>query len=434
MTVKGTAHPWFVAGMIALAYAVAYIDRQVLNLLVDPIKSSLDFTDVKFSLLQGLAFVAAYVAVGPVCGRLADRFSRRKLLAGAVLTWSLCTMLCGLAVGFWSFFFARAGIGAAESCLVPAGWSLLADYFSAERLPRAMSVVLIGPFIGSGMALVLGGLVLKHVAGGAAIHGETWEPWRIAFVVVGSPGLLLAAMMYAIHEPKRLTALGAEESGYKIRDIAAFLWNDRRFYFAFVGGMALLVVCVFALPAWTPAVLIRAHGGTVGSVGVQYGTATLLAGCLGVLLGPLVSNGLARRFATNAPLLTAMLGGAGACIATLFIPFAQGYWTVLVASATASGFVNLPLPVAAAALQSATPNRMRGVVTSIYAFVLTSVGLGVAPTAVAFVTDRILGDPTRVGVALGSVSALAAFSAVFLLWLAARGQALGLGGGQRLGR
>ncbi len=414
--------------MIALAYAVAYIDRQILNLLVDPIKYSLGFTDVRFSLLQGLAFVAAYVAVGPICGRLADRVSRRKLLAVAVLTWSACTMLCGLAAGFWTFFIARAGIGAAESCLIPAGWSLLADYFSEERLPRAMSVVLIGPFIGSGLALVLGGLVLKRVSGGAGGHGVGWEPWRIAFVVVGSPGLLLAAMMYAIHEPKRLTAMGAEESSYRIQEIGAFLWNDRRFYLAFVGGMSLLVVCVFALPAWTPAVLIRAHGGTAASVGVQYGMATLVAGCLGVLLGPLVSNALARRFATNAPLLTAMLGGAGAFIATLFIPFAQGYWTVLIASATASGLVNLPLPVAAAALQSATPNRMRGVVTSIYAFILTSVGLGVAPTAVAFVTDRIIGDSTKVGVALGSVSALAAFSAVLLLSLAAQGKAIGLGG------
>jgi MFS family permease len=195
--------------------------------------------------------------------------------------------------------------------------------------------------------------------------------------------------------------------------------------------MSLLVVCVFALPAWTPAVLIRAHGGTAASVGVQYGTATLVTGCLGVLLSPLVSNGLARRYATNAPLLTAMLGGAGACIATLFIPFARGYWTVLIASATASGLVNLPLPVAAAALQSATPNRMRGIVTSIYAFILTSVGLGVAPTAVAFVTDRIIGDSAKVAVALGSVSSLAAFVAVLLLWIAARGKAAGLGGQRR---
>jgi MFS family permease len=283
-----------------------------------------------------------------------------------------------------------------------------------------MSVVLIGPFIGSGLALVLGGLVLKHVNVGTGIHGQVWEPWRMAFVIVGLPGLVLASLMFAIREPKRLTSLGAEESSFKIREIGAFLWGERRFYFAFVAGMSLLVMCVYALPAWTPAVLIRAHGGTAASVGVQYGAATLVAGCLGILLGPLLANALARRFSTSAPLLTAMIGGAGACIACLFIPIASSYWTVLLASATASGFVNLPLPVAAAALQSATPNRMRGVVTSIYAFILTSVGLGLAPTAVAFMTDRILGDSTKVGVALGAVSALAAFIAVPLLFLAVR--------------
>ena len=103
------AYAWIVAVLLATAYAVAFIDRQVLNLLVDPIKKSLVFSDTQFSLLQGLAFVAAYAAMGVVFGRLADQHTRRNLLVAGTVIWCAFTVGCGLATGFWSFFGARAG-------------------------------------------------------------------------------------------------------------------------------------------------------------------------------------------------------------------------------------------------------------------------------------------------------------------------------------
>ena len=178
----GRAYALFVTLVLAVAYAVAFIDRQVLNLLVEPIKRSLALTDTDFSLLQGLAFFAAYATMGFAFGRLADQRNRRNLLALGVLIWCVFTVLCGFAGGFWSFFGARAGIGAAEACLLPAGWSLLADYHDRERLPRAMSLFLVGPFIGGGLALIFGGLLFRHLSafppGGLAAG---LAPWRLTF-------------------------------------------------------------------------------------------------------------------------------------------------------------------------------------------------------------------------------------------------------------
>jgi MFS family permease len=431
---EDSAYPWFVTVMLALAYAVAFIDRQVLNLLVDPIKQSLLLSDVKFSLLQGLAFMLAYMAMGVVFGRLADQKSRRNLLILAVVTWCTFTVACAFTKGFWSFFGARAGIGAAEACLLPAGWSLLADYFSRERLPRAMSIFVLGPFVGAGLALIFGGLVLQHLAGSGGIGlTGTMESWRIAFILVGAPGLLVAVVLLAVREPPRRTRLSSvEDPHFSLNEVLVFIWREKRFYGGLFGGVALLVVGVYALPAWTPTLLIRAHGGRASLVGIQYGLATLTSGCLGVLLGPFIARQFARRYPHDAAIRATMLAAVGAGVACLALTFAGTYWSAVVASATASGCANIALPIAAASVQIATPNRMRGVITSIYAFVLNGVGLGLGPTLVALVTDHVLHDPAKVAIAMGAVVGVAAVAALPLLSIASSYQQLGKGRLERI--
>jgi MFS family permease len=424
---RDTPYAWSVAGLLALAYAVAFIDRQVLNLLVDPIKRDLLLSDTSISLLQGLAFVAAYVAMGPVFGRYADRGSRRNLLIIGVTLWCLFTVACGFAQDFWTLFIARAGVGAAEACLLPAGWSLLADYFSRERLPRAMSIFLLGPFVGGGLALIFGGLIVQGVSGmqfTGLLAGL--EPWQLTFVFVGAPGLVLAVLLLLVREPPRhgtgAPAAGSANSdrAFTTREVIDFLWQERAFYGRFFGGMALLVVMLYALPAWTPAFLMRAHGGNPRDVGLEYGTATLLAGSLGILMGPWIARRLARRWPQQSELRTTLIAGLCAAPACLYLPFAPTYWSALIASTVGSLCLNFALPMAASALQASTPNRMRGLVTSAYAFVLTSVGMGIAPSVIAIVTDRVLQDPLRVGVSLGWVCGISALLALPLLLGAAR--------------
>ena len=165
---------------------------------------------------------------------------------------------------------------------------------------------------------------------------------------------------------------------------------------------------------------MRVHGGNVADVGLQYGSATLIAGSFGVLLAPWLARRLQARYPVDAPLRTAIAACIGAAPCCLFLPFAPDYWSALRASIGGSFFVNFALPMAASALQASTPNRMRGLATSIYAFVLTSIGLGVAPTLIAVVSDFALDGPTSIGTALGWCCGLTALAAIPVLAGAAR--------------
>jgi MFS family permease len=152
--------------------------------------------------------------------------------------------------------------------------------------------------------------------------------------------------------------------------------------------MALIVIVLYALPAWIPAFLMRAHGANPTTVGLQYGVLVLIMGSVGVLSGPVVDRWLARRGHVDSPIRTAAIASIALTIFTAALPLMPGFYGALVAAAGGTFFYSLPQAMSAAALQLATPNRMRGIVASLYLFVLSVIGLGAAPTVVALVTDR----------------------------------------------
>jgi MFS family permease len=201
------AYAWFVVGVLLLAYTLSFIDRMILSLLVGPIRADLGISDTQMSLLMGFAFAIFYSLLGVPLGWLADRGNRKALIVGGVAAWSLMTAVCGLARGYGGLFLARIGVGVGEATLSPAAYSMLGDYFPRERLGRAMAVYSIGVPLGSGVALVAGAFVVRFVTEGAPVPLPllgALEPWRLAFLIVGLPGLLVAALIaLAIREPAR---------------------------------------------------------------------------------------------------------------------------------------------------------------------------------------------------------------------------------------
>lgn len=414
-----SSYAWYVLFLLTFAFTVAFIDRQVLNLLVEDIKRDLLLTDTQLSLLQGIAFMGSYIAFSPWFGRWADVGNRRNILVFGVGTWSIFSALCGLAENYWQLFLARTAVGAAEACLAPAAWSLIADYFSRERLPRAMSIYLMGPYIGGGLAMIAGGMVigsmstLRELAPALA----ALEAWQLTFVVIGLPGVLLALALLTIREPVRGThTIGSHDRSFSMSEVLAFLWQGRAFYVRFYLGMALIVIVLYALPAWMPSFLMRAHGADSTTVGLRYGVLVLIMGSAGVLSGPLVDRWLARRGYADSPIRTAALASLGLVVFTASLPLVPSFAGALVAAAGGTFFYSLPQAMSAAALQLATPNRMRGIVASLYLFVLSVIGLGAAPTVVAIVTDRVFGDPSKVGLSLAVVCASSAAGAAVLLF------------------
>jgi MFS family permease len=146
-------YAWYVVLVMMVCFALSFIDRQILSLLVAPIKSDLGISDTRIGLLQGLAFALFYTVLGVPMGCIADRYSRRNLIAVSVFFWCGMTAVCAAANSFWSLFAARVGVGVGEATLGPSALSLISDYFPKERLASAMSVYSLGIYVGSGLAL-----------------------------------------------------------------------------------------------------------------------------------------------------------------------------------------------------------------------------------------------------------------------------------------
>ncbi|MBL8631225.1 MAG: MFS transporter, partial [Rhodospirillaceae bacterium] len=197
------SYAWYVVGVLVLAYTVSYIDRTILTLMVKPIRETLQISDVQISLLHGLAFAIFYTVLGVPIGWLADRVNRTKVIAVGIFVWSLMTAACGLSRSFWQMFMARVGVGVGEAALSPAAYSLLNDYFKADRRTLAISIYATGVYIGSGLALIVGGGVIAVTPSLELPFVGHMEPWQVVFLAVGLPGLVVAVLMKTVKEPLR---------------------------------------------------------------------------------------------------------------------------------------------------------------------------------------------------------------------------------------
>ncbi len=411
---------WYLIFVLTLAYTVSFVDRQVLNLLVGPIKADFGLDDTSLSLLQGLAFTVAYVVMSPIFGRLADTGNRRGILMFGICLWSIGTSFCGMARGYWQLFLARFGVGGAEACLTPAAWSIIADAFPPRMIPRAFSIYMMGPYLGGGLALIFGGLLLD-AAEGWDLSGlpllSTMKPWQLVFFFAGLPGLLIAGLLLFVREPKRRESTTTVKSRGRMsmKEVWAVFVQWRGFYGNFYTGMPLFIISLYAFPAWIPTILIRRFGVSAGQVGVQYGVAVLVTGSLGVLVSPWVAQWLGRMGRKDQLLFVALASAAAMVPLCVALYFANDYWTTLGIATIASFVYSMPQALSSSALQLATPNRMRGIAASLYVFAISVAGLSLAPTLVALITDYVFHDEQRVGESLAITCGIAALASTFFL-------------------
>lgn len=204
-------YAWYACAVLLLAYIFSFIDRTIVSLLVIPIERDLGINDAGMSLLQGFSFALFYALLGLPIARLVDARDRRVVVAAGIALWSIMTAACGLAGRFWHLFLARVGVGAGEAALLPGATSLLADYFPPERRGLAMGVFAAGIYLGAGLALVIGGLLL-HLLDGTRLALPllgALHPWQTVFIAVGAPGLVVALLMLSLREPERRGGGGA---------------------------------------------------------------------------------------------------------------------------------------------------------------------------------------------------------------------------------
>ena len=413
------AYGWYVALILLLGFTFSFIDRQVLNLLVVPIQADLGITDVQVSALQGLAFVLTYVGICIPVGRLIDRYNRVIVMTGGVVVWSVATVACGLSRSYLEMFVSRLGVGAGESTIHPGAVSILGDYFEPDKLARPVSVYLLGPYLGAGIAMIFGAQVLEWTG---QMEDLTFPvigylaPWQLTFIAVGLPGIIVAALFLTIREPIRTGRASESRTMLSWSRIIAFIAKNRQIYMAIILGNSCLIILLYGLQSWIPTTLRRVYEWDLIQAGRVYGTIAMVAGSAGVLSGPFAVRFLEKKGYSAAPLLLAM---AGALVATVFLtllPVQSDVNAALTCIAAASFFVTFPLAGTTSLIVLVSPNEMRGVVTGLYVVVTSILGLILGPTLVAASTDLVFQDPTAVAKSLALVALAVGPIGMVLMW------------------
>ncbi|HYU26068.1 MAG TPA: MFS transporter [Thermoanaerobaculia bacterium] len=274
------AYSWYALALLTAVYVLNFLDRTLIYILFTPIKKEMAFTDLQLALLGSTSFVIFYTLLGVPFGTLADRTRRKVIIGAGLAVWSLFSGLTGFAHSFWSIFFCRMMVGVGEATLGPAALSLLSDYFPPRMRATSQSIYSSGIAIGGGLAFFLGGWI-------GQTHG-----WRVAFYLLGFPGLLLAALVFALREPVRgRTDVAAKQSAD---------WRSLRPLAYLFAGYALVGLASNNLGIWGPTFYVRIHHLSLKVVGTAAGILSIAVGMPAMILGGWFSDRVKRRMAFTA--------------------------------------------------------------------------------------------------------------------------------------
>ncbi len=354
------------------------VDRQILSVLLEPIRLDLGVSDAAMGVLTGLAFGVFYSLATLPVARLADVHPRRTIMAVGIAFWSFMTAMSGFVSSFWQLAAARVGVGVGEASYIPAGMSMVSDHFPAQRRTLAMAAFTVSMPVGLMTSLALGGWL-----------GETFG-WRTTLIMIGVPGLLLAVLVRTtLAEPER----GAAEPGsadralYDIRTTVAYLRTMRSFRNLWAGA-SLAMFANVSLQSWSTAFLMRVHGVELARAGVMLGPALGVGGVIGVLGGGALTQRLTRsdaRWMMWMPALTQL--AALPCVVLYLTLSAPAVAVAMLTIATlCHASLNAPLM---AAVQGLAKVRMRALAAAVVSFGVSALGAGLGPVMTGALSDRL---------------------------------------------
>jgi len=408
---------WYAVFVLLIAYLFSFVDRIILGFLVIPIKADLGVSDAAMGLLLGIAFAIFYTLMGLPIGWLADRFSRRRIIAIGIFLWSLATAACGLASSFMQLFIARIGVGVGEAALTPSAYSMIADFFPRETLGRALGVYVSGAFFGAGLAFVVGGAALAVVINLGDVELPlvgVVKPWQLTFFIVGLPGLAVAALMMTVREPARR---GLSNKPIATAEVFRFMRTHWRMFAHHFVGFSLLSLVVVVVLTWGPTMFVRVHGFSQPEVGLKLGLILFFLSSGGVFAGGWLADLWQRAGHTDAPLRVGILSALAS------VPFAVAGNLVsnadlaIVLYCPMVFFGSLAIACAPTAIQLATPNQLRAQVSAIYMLSLNIISAVLGPTGVGFITDYVFKDEMAVGASMAVVVGICMPLAALVLWL-----------------
>ncbi|MCB2080471.1 MAG: MFS transporter [Novosphingobium sp.] len=394
---------WVTTLMLFLLATISILDRNIITLMVDPIKRHFDLNDAQVGLLVGAAFAVPFGAFVIPIGWAVDRFQRRFIIAAGVTTWSIATVATGLAGSFSGLVAARSLIGASDASLGPATASWLGDLFSRDKLALPMAVTNLGYKVGQGAALIVGGALAVHFvpdeAYGFPVLG-TLKGWQATFVIVGLPGLLLVPAVLLMREPRREALADEVADSADFRTYFAFVRRYWRFFVLHHIGFFALVAITAVILTWTPAFFVRVHGWSEAMGGGKLGAAILIGPLLGLPIHGALADHLFRRGWSDIhlryPIVSMSLGmpiAAGIYLTPspdLAVLLVGLFWFVV------SAYTSLPLT----ALVAVVPGRLRGKAISVVGLVSGTSGLICGPLLVGVLTELAFRDEKSVGLSI----------------------------------
>lgn len=409
--------------VLALAGVVSVIDRTLLSVVVDPVRSDFGVSDVQMGLLQGLAFGLFYATVGLPLGLTADRYSRRLVVMGGVALWSLATLASGFTQSFGALFASRLLVGLGEAALSPAAISVIADLFPARARGRPVSLFLLGQAIASGLGISIASLIVNaaeagRFAGVPVLSGLA--PWRTVFVICGVAGFVVVAALLPTREPVRRQASLRVSPVVQVRSSLRFMRQHAGIFVPLYLGFAFCFLASYGAAAWHPTMLLRAFDVTRADLATVLGPLKLVFAAVGPLVGGLLVDASMRRgdplerfrILAIAPLFLMPLAAA------TFAPGPNGAMFLVALGPTAVAAIGTTM---LALLQSTMPDNMRGFAVSLTGLVNALIGTILGPLLISLLTEHVFADLRRVGWSITAivVPALLAGSGMFLLALRA---------------
>jgi predicted MFS family arabinose efflux permease len=369
----------YVLTVLGLVSVLNYYDRNLISILVEPMKRDLQLSDGDIGLLTGIGFALMYSVLGIPMARLADRLGRAKLLSSVLAIWSVMTLLSGRAVSFTSMLLARVGVGIGEAGGLPASHALVADYFPREYRGRALSVIGICAVVGISLAFAGGGWL-----------NDRWG-WRVAFYCGGAPGLLLALTVYLTvrESPTMSTAMKNENASEEIalRTVLSALWR-RRSYVHLCVGLGIAAIGSYGQFAWTPAFLMRSYHLSTSQLGASYTLATGPGMIIPTFLGGALSDWLQRRDRRWPFWILAFCFGVNVPV-NLILFLVHDFPLAMAMSLLGSVIGGLWVAPSYALVQNLSGPGMRAVAAAIFMMIVTIVGLGLGPSITGVLSERL---------------------------------------------
>jgi MFS family permease len=393
-------YAWYVTLVLALAQLIANLDRYLMSVVLEPIKTDLALSDSQLGLLTGTSFAVVFCIASIPLGRLADIANRRIIILCGILAWSAATFACGYATSFDGLFAARLGVGLGEAALVPAAVSIIATYFTRDTVAKGLAVFSTGSSLGRAAAFLGGGSLFGFLVardGLDLFELQHFRPWQGVMLAAGLLGVAVAMICLTIREPvRRPVAIGRRT----MKCSAIYFWHHRSVYLRLFLLWALIVGCATALATWTISLYARNYGMEVGKASLIVGTISLIAGPIASLCGGWLTDQLGKRKVAGAGLLV----GAGALG---LAPFAGlSFWLLHGLPYAVATYASLYFALAVAgpgclsSVQAATPDRHRGLISSLYLCSYSLIGFGLAPLIVGIFNDYLFRSREAINLSL----------------------------------